>query len=458
MVRAASIDLRRVRKLSGGEAGEGPVLYWMSRDQRAADNWALLHAQAMAMERGAPLAVVFCLASNFLGAGRRQYGFLLRGLEGTAAALEEKGIPFRLLTGDPGKEIPALARRVKAAAVVADFDPLRIKREWKEKAGRSLRAPLLEVDAHNIVPCWLASPKREWSAATFRPRFHRLLDDFLTPFPPLGKHPHPWPDRVLPRGPDWNRLLWAVPGDPTVPEVEEITPGEEAASRVLEGFLRRRLPAYDASRNDPSVPGQSGLSPYLHFGHLSPQRAALLARDRGPAAEAFLEQLTVRRELADNFCHYQAGYDSYAAFPEWARRSLDAHRKDARERVYPLHQLEEGRTHDPLWNAAQMEMVHTGKMHGYMRMYWAKRILEWSASPEEALAAAIALNDRWSLDGRDPNGYAGIAWSMGGVHDRSWGNRPVMGGIRPMTAAGCRRKFDVAAYIGPVRALDDALL
>jgi deoxyribodipyrimidine photo-lyase len=168
--------------------------------------------------------------------------------------------------------------------------------------------------------------------------------------------------------------------------------------------------------------------------------------------ESFLEELIVRRELSDNFCSHTPDYDSFSCFPSWARETLDRHRHDPRQYLYGPEQFEGAATHDPLWNAAQSEMVRTGKMHGYLRMYWAKKILEWSASPEEALETAILLNDRYELDGRDPNGYAGIAWSIGGVHDRPWPERPVYGKIRSMTFQGCRKKFDVDAYVRMVMA------
>jgi len=218
----------------------------------------------------------------------------------------------------------------------------------------------------------------------------------------------------------------------------------------LKSFIDKKLPRYADMRNDPSRDGQSNLSPYLHFGQLSAQRAALEADNvHCPAMskETFLEELIVRRELSDDFCYYNDHYDSFAGFPEWSQRSLNFHRKDRREYIYSLKKFENAQTYDNLWNSAQMEMVKRGKMHGYMRMYWAKKILEWSSSPEEALETAIYLNDKYELDGRDPNGYTGIAWSIGGVHDRAWNERPVFGKIRYMSYNGCKGKFDVEAYV-----------
>jgi deoxyribodipyrimidine photo-lyase len=239
--------------------------------------------------------------------------------------------------------------------------------------------------------------------------------------------------------------------DSTVNEVDWITPGENAAHTALKKFLHTRLKGYDENRNDPNLDGQSGLSPYLHFGQLSAQRVALeVSKYRSEYrkdVDAFLEELTIRRELSDNFCYYNLNYDSFEGFPAWAQKTLNEHRKDAREFIYTKKDFELARTHDELWNASQRQLVKTGKMHGYMRMYWAKKILEWTASPEEALKIAIYLNDKYELDGRDPNGYVGIAWSIGGVHDRAWFDRPIFGKIRFMNSKGCANKFKVKEYI-----------
>jgi deoxyribodipyrimidine photo-lyase len=223
---------------------------------------------------------------------------------------------------------------------------------------------------------------------------------------------------------------------------------------MLRRFIKNRLSRYPDERNDPTKEVVSDLSPYLHFGQLSAQQVALEVRKSGmKGREDFLEELIIRRELSDNFCFYNPHYDRFDGFPDWAKKTLDEHRKDPRDYIYTLEQFESGQTHDELWNAAQMEMVKRGKMHGYMRMYWAKKILEWTKSPEEAQEIAIFLNDKYELDGREPNGYVGIAWSIGGVHDRAWGQRPVFGKIRYMSYNGCRSKFNVAKYIEEVNRL-----
>ncbi|MDR3043773.1 MAG: deoxyribodipyrimidine photo-lyase [Desulfovibrio sp.] len=461
-----------------GSPGRGPVLYWMHREHRARDNWALLHAHAEAARLGAPLAVVWCLANSFLGATIRQFGFLLRGMEETARHLAAAGIPLVVLRGNPPEEVVGHARSVNAALVVTDFDVLRVKRAWLASAARGLAGfcPLHEVDGRNVVPCRAASPKREYAARTLRPKIHRLLPEFLVPLPALPSAPpvppvSPVPWTLTVPEVDWASLRDNLAVDRSVAEVgplpglPDIPPGEDAARAALDDFIRTRLHRYHL-RNDPNAHGVSGLSPYLHFGMLSAQRAALAAQAHangpdGPdvpdvpddCRASFLEELIVRRELADNFCLHAQDYDAVTCFPDWALATLDKHRRDPRPALYDEAQLAAARTADPLWNAAQTEMVVTGRMHGYLRMYWAKQILLWSPTPEDAVRAAVALNDRYFLDGRDSNGYTGIAWSAGGVHDRPWGERPVQGTIRSMTYNGARSKFDVGAYIRRMQAL-----
>jgi len=431
---------------------KGPVLYWMSRDQRAADNWALLHAQREAWVREAPLVTAFCLVPNFLGATLRAYAFMLRGLAETETALRSLSISFVLLRGDPRHDVPALAERMKAALVVTDFDPLRIKTQWREAVAAALRVPLVEVDTHNIVPARYASPKQEYGAYTLRPKLRKLLPDFLTPIPAPRRHPWVW--RQDPGPVAWDEVLKQLRVDRSVGEAPDLAPGSAAGLRVMRRFLREKLAEYPRASRNPAVDGLSNLSPYLHFGQVSAQRVALevsRAAVPAPARDTFLEELIVRRELADNFCLYNSHYDSPEGFPAWARQTLSDHARDPRPYVYSRERLEAGDTHDELWNAAQHEMVQTGKMHSYLRMYWAKKILEWTRSPDEALQTVIELNDRYEMDGRDPNGYAGAAWSIGGVHDRPWGERPVFGKIRYMSYNGCKSKFDIAAYIRRIR-------
>jgi deoxyribodipyrimidine photo-lyase len=444
----------RVRTLKEAKEKSGPVVYWMSRDQRVHDNWALLFAQQAALRQKTSLGVAFCLVPRFLGATFRQYGFMLQGLQEVEKNLEAKNIPFFLLTGSPEEEMAKFVSQHEVGALITDFDPLRLKRMWKKGVLNQIDIPVYEVDAHNVVPCWEASPKQEYAAYTFRPKVKRQLSTFLDDFPNLKKHPFSWRGKA--EQTDWMRVEKSLKIDKGVLGVDWIKPGEKAARIKLDQFIKSKLAKYDAKRNDPNVDGQSNLSPYLHFGQISAQRVVLDIQRRSTDSnehEAFLEELIVRRELSDNFCFHNEHYDSVTGFPDWAKKTLLEHRHDRREYIYSLDQFEKSQTHDDLWNAAQMEMVISGKMHGYLRMYWAKKILEWTETPEEALSIALFLNDKYELDGRDPNGYVGIAWSIGGLHDRAWFQRPVFGKIRYMSYKGAQSKFDVKSYVERVNSL-----
>ncbi|GFH19611.1 photolyase/cryptochrome alpha/beta domain-containing protein, partial [Haematococcus lacustris] len=350
---------------------------------------------------------------------------MLRGLRELAAKLGDKDIAFFMLKGDPTDTLPQLVEQTGAGLLVTDFSPLRVGRQWRTQVAERLPGStvMVEVDAHNVVPCWVVSNKRETAARTIRPKVHKALPEFLVPFPATPTAPAAWartPGLLQPEPVDWEGLLREVLArGADVPEVVWCVPGEAAARAALDGpagFLSpARLALYAAKRNDPNAQALSNMSPYLHYGQIAPARAALeAAKHRArykEAVEGFLEELVVRRELADNFCQFTPDYDNISCAAAWARESLDLHRSDPRPYSYTRAQWEEGRTHDELWNACQLEMVHLGKMHGFMRMYWAKKILEWTASPEDAIELAIYLNDKYELDGRDPNGYVGVMWS-----------------------------------------------
>lgn len=431
-------DNSRARKLNDKEIKVAPVIYWMSRDQRIHDNWALLFAQQIALELKQPLAVVFCLVPKFLQATKKHYDFMLKGLSELEAELKKYYIPLYLLKGEPVAKLPGFIKKYNAAALITDFSPLKISRKWKNQVKNKINTAFFEVDAHNVVPCWVASNKQEYSARTFRPKINKLLPKFLTEFPKIKKHKYKWP-APAPKiyWKNTNSKIW-------------LQSGETEARKMLRYFIKHKLNKYFTARNDPGIDGLSNLSPYLHFGQISAQRITLeikksIASKRNK--DAFLEELIVRRELSDNFCFYNRNYDSITGFPNWARQTLEKHKKDKRPYLYTRKQFEQAQTHDDLWNAAQQELLKHGKMHSYMRMYWAKKILEWSKTPSQALKFILYLNDKYELDGRDPNGYAGAAWSVGGVHDRPWPERKIFGKIRYMSYAGCERKFDVNKYI-----------
>eukprot|EP00455_Lapot_gusevi_P007645 TRINITY_DN13260_c0_g1_i3.p1 TRINITY_DN13260_c0_g1~~TRINITY_DN13260_c0_g1_i3.p1 ORF type:complete len:559 (-),score=80.12 TRINITY_DN13260_c0_g1_i3:10-1479(-) len=480
----------------------GMVVYWMSRDQRALDNWALLLAQHLAIQAEKPLAVVFNVVPTFLNAPVRHFDFMFGGLAEVERDLKAFNIPFFVLCGDPVVSIPAFVKQegLRCDYLITDFSPMRIGRLWREQVAARLHesCSFLEVDTHNLVPVWIASQKQEWSAATFRSRISKHYDEYLVDIPPLKFHPHPFPVEAVPpilptsentpqpeskdeskeeskdesqeekkadvltihggaQPVDWSAIQATLQCDMSVSPVTHIRPGPAAARRTLQDFLTTRLKTYADRRNLPHLNHLSHLSPYLHYGSISVQRIVLEAmkhkKESKEGYDAFFEELVVRRELSDNFCYYNPKYDQYEGFPEWARKTLAEHANDRREFIYTEKQLEEGKTHDDLWNASQLEMVHSGKMHGYLRMYWAKKILEWTPTPQKAFEIAVRFNDKYELDGRDPNGYVGCAWAIGGVHDRGWTERPIFGKVRFMNYAGCKRKFDIAAYVQRVKKL-----
>jgi deoxyribodipyrimidine photo-lyase len=446
------MNKKRIKILKESEFKNGPVIYWMQREQRVNDNWALIYAYERAVENNQSLIVVFNLVDNFLLATLRQYHFMIEGLKEVEAKLNKLNIQFELLVGNPVETIPAYTKKTNASILVTDFNPIRIIREWKEKVRSKIDIPFFEIDAHNIVPVWEASPKLEFAAYTIRPKIKKLLPEYLDEFPNLIK----FSKKVNQSKINWDSVYKSLKIDTTIKPVEDFIPGENAANNLLQNFIEQKLDSYSNDRNDPNKNGISNISPYLHFGQISAQRIALILNQfqEDESVSSYLEELIIRRELSDNYCYYNPKYDNFEGFHDWAKTSLNEHRNDKRDYLYKLADFETSKTHDDLWNAAQLEMVTTGKMHGYMRMYWAKKILEWTKSPEEALEFGIYLNDKYELDGRDPNGYVGLAWSIGGVHDRAWGERPVFGKVRYMNYNGCKRKFDVSNYINKLVKLD----
>lgn len=447
----------RINVIKDLDIEKGPVIYWMQRDQRVKDNWALIHAYEQAEHNGNELLVVFNLVSSFHEATLRQYHFMIEGLKEVEVELAKLNIPFHITTGKPEEEIPKIIIQKNASLLITDFNPLKIILKWKLNVKNKITTPFHEVDAHNIVPVWETSDKLEFAAYTIRPKINKKLPHYLDNFPKVKKFSD---NNFDASAINWDKVYKYLKIDNSVKPVNTFVPGTKAANRTLKNFIENKLEKYGDARNDPNKDGLSKLSPYLHFGQISAQRIALalngLKDDESVAS--FLEELIVRRELSDNFCYYNENYDNFDGFHKWAKETLNQHRDDEREYLYELSEFENAETHDPLWNAAQNEMMVEGKMHGYMRMYWAKKILEWTESPEKALEYGIYLNDKYSIDGRDPNGYVGIAWSIGGVHDRAWTERPVFGKIRFMNYNGCKRKFDVKQYIKKYNNYDQTTL
>ena len=447
----------RVTVRRGGPANaEGrAVVYWMQRAQRAVDNPALETAIRAANLLKKPVVVFAGIVRDYPNANLRSYTFFTEGLKAVARGLERRGIGFVLRVW-PENDLIKFCEEISPCLVVSDENPIREPERWRQTFAKKLRVPFWTVDADVIVPSHLLL-KEQYGARTIRPRITALLDEFLVPVGKLKPRVRWQPKKKIASLSTEADLLENLPINRAVEPVASLHGGTDEGLKLLKSFLRERLAGYDEGRNHPDQDHTSRLSPYLHFGHLGPHTVALAvkaadapARDR----EAFLEQLIVRRELAINFCRYNPNYDNLKCAEPWARRTLAEHARDEREYLYSERQLENAETHDPLWNAAQRQMVITGWMHGYLRMYWAKKILEWTRRAQEAFAIAVRLNDRYELDGRDPNGYAGIAWAIAGKHDRAWGpERPVYGKIRYMSYASTSRKFNSRAYIERINAL-----
>lgn len=442
------------------------MVYIMSRDQRIDDNHALLLAQQSALSSELPLVIAFNLSTKVGVRSREHYKFMLDGLRQVAAKAADLGIAFVLRSGGASEEMVRLLKEIQPKEVFFDFSPLRGSRATQKKIAESAECRCSVVDTHNIVPAWLISDKEEFAAHTFRPKIHRNLADWLVEPASIVQHPYKTDkERCCISWEDAQNIVNKVQKSGIKPTVRS---DETAAVSTLDDYIANKLDAYAVNRNDPNLDAQSNLSPYLHFGQISSLRVALrlisvadspplllrqakLASFEGTPKQidninALLEELIVRKELADNYCYYNEHYDSLAGARKWAKVSLQERIDDTREFTYSLRQWENAETHDNAWNAAQNQLTTTGKMHGYMRMYWAKKILEWSPSPEEAIKTAVYLNDHYSLDGGDPNGYTGIMWSIAGVHDRPWFDRSVYGKIRYMNYGGLKRKFDIKAY------------
>lgn len=449
---------KRVRLLTGNEGYLKreckAIAYWMHRDQRVQDNWALLYAQKLAMENNLPLHVVDCLSvspEKHPEATLRVYDFVTKALAEVEAECHDLDIGFHVLVGpSPAENLLNWMDKFKVGCVVADFSPLRHHRGNLAKLEESLKGKngpcLYQVDSHNVVPCWYASEKQEYGARTIRKKIMDRLPEFLVEFPPVVKH-QVSPGKIEPI--DWEMVMSQLEYDKEVGPTEWAQPGTEAGLRMLKSFVDTRLKIYAEKRNDPNVNALSNLSPWFHFGQVSTARAVMYAKKHSKAAgvAAFVEETLVRGELSDNFCYYNDNYDKVEGAYDWAKTSLNLHRKDKRQYIYTRDELANSLTHDDLWNSAQIQLVKEGKMQGFLRMYWAKKILEWTESPEQALEFALYLNDHYSLDGADSNGFVGCMWSICGIHDQGWAERPIFGKIRYMNYEGCKRKFDINAFI-----------
>ena len=432
------------------------VLYWMQNAQRAEDNAALDLAIWLANALGVGVTTFFALDEQIPYASARTFSFMLQGLRETQARLAIRGAPLVIRRGPAVAELLSLSAELRPAAVVTDLSPLRRGRSLRGKAASTLSVPLVQVDTEHIVP--LRQIGREhWATRTLRPVIERLLPTALVERPQCG------PRIAGPVAPgldldlvDLATLVGTLAIDHGVRPVSDRPGGRVAGLARLRSFLDAGLVGYGVGRR--ATGGGSGLSPYLRFGQLAPLRVALAAQAADvppPDRAAFLEELIVRRELAANFVFFNPAYGSLAGAPDWARATLARHAGDPRPSLYDRDVIEAATTADEAWNTAQRELLTLGRIESYPRMYWGKKLIEWTADSADALALGLEFNDRYALDGRSPNGFTNLLWCFG-RHDRPWPERPIFGTVRTMTQSGIRRKLDLAAYVGRVeRAINE---
>ncbi|HET7478127.1 MAG TPA: deoxyribodipyrimidine photo-lyase [Rubrobacteraceae bacterium] len=447
------IQEERIQDLNEEDARDGDyVLYWMQSSQRAEYNHALEYAVRQANDFGQSLLVVFGLTDDYPEANLRHYAFMLEGLQDVEDALNKRGIKLAVRKGSPDEV--ALEAGKDASLIVTDRGYLRPQKEWRKKVANEAGCRVVQVETDVVVPVELASGKQEHAARTLRPRIHEYLEDFLVELKPTK--PEKQSLNMDAAGLDLSDIEKVLDGmdlDRSVGVLSHLyRGGTSEAKKVFRRFLKKSFQDYEANRNQPQTDFVSHMSKYLHFGHVSPVWLALEAQESNADKkniDSFVEEVIVRRELSMNFVHYTPDYDSYSCLPGWAKKTLEEHKKDDREYTYTAKQLESAGTHDEYWNAAMREMIHTGYMHNYMRMYWGKKILEWSNTPEHAYRTTLYLNNKYFLDGRDPNSFANVAWVFG-QHDRGWTERAVYGKVRYMSAGGLERKSKPDQYVEKV--------
>lgn len=425
------------------------VLYCMEASQRIDYNHALAFSIQTADQLKKPLVVLFNITDKYRHSNLRYYKFMVEGVLKLKDRFKQLGVKFVINRDDYVNGCLKFSK--DACLVVADTNYLKTQRKWRSEVASKIDIAMVEVETDVVVPVRVVSKKQEPYAMTIRPKIYALMDKFIDGVdiqPPKVKSKHldvqSW---------DLNRVedyLDSLNLDKSVSAVSDYTGGYDEAERLLKLFINQKLYRYKELRSDPTVDYQSNLSPYLHFGQISPVYIVKEVLKNYPIEDenvkSFFNELIVWRELARNFCFYNPLYNQYEGIPDWAKHTLEEHLKDRREYIYSLEQLEDAKTHDPYWNAAQKQLLKTGKMHNYMRMYWAKKLIEWTDHPKQAFNIACYLNDKYELDGRDPNGYAGISWCFG-THDRPWQERKIFGKVRYMNDTGLERKFDIGKYV-----------
>lgn len=448
-----AIEIERIKLLNNLPARPEKkyVLYWMQQSQREDVNHALEYAIEQANNLCLPLLVVFGLTDSFPEANVRHYFFMLQGLQEVEERLRIRNIGFVVIRGSPPEV--AINYSKDAAILICDQGYLRHQKLWRKVVSESCSCMVIQVESDIVVPVEVASEKPEFAARTIRRKIHLLLHDFSRI--PDKKKPEKAFNVDIEAGIDLSdpmKLLSSLTLDQTVFPVDHFFRGGTTEAKIrFTRFLKSRLPLYVKNGNQPQTDDISHMSPYLHFGQISPLWLLnqLFSSGNDENTNAYIEQLVVRRELAINFVYYTPEYDSFNSLPYWSRQTLGQHEYDHREHVYTVSMLENASTHDPYWNAAMNEMKYTGFMHNYMRMYWGKKVLEWSATPEQAYNTLLYLNNKYFLDGRDPLSYSNVGWIFG-LHDRAWQENNVFGKVRIMKASGLKRKFNPEEYLQKV--------
>ena len=421
------------------------LIYWMQRAHRISDNLALNFAIEKANSTNLPLIVYFELMIDYPEARSQHFQFMLEGLLEIEEKLKKRGIKFHAFQTKAANRLqPLIQLSAKASCIITDSGYLKIHRNLRRNLLQKVKVPAYIIETESIIPVQVASPKEEYAAYTLRKKIKSKLKQYLRKVdrPTLKNHSNP----ETPGDIDLKQKLENIRSASNNSNLE-IKGGYKEAKVKLKDFIARKLDLYDNDRSDPNKSITSELSPYLHFGHISANEIInQLPNKDNNNIKAFIEELFIRRELSFNFVWYNESYDSLDCLPNWAYQTLKEHSTDKREFVYSLSTFEKAETHDSAWNAAQKELLFTGKMHGYMRMYWGKKILEWTQNPEEAFEICLYLNNKYALDGRDPNSYAGVAWCFG-KHDRPWKERKIFGKVRYMNRNGLKRKFNLKEYI-----------
>ncbi|MFA6200481.1 MAG: deoxyribodipyrimidine photo-lyase [Bacteroidales bacterium] len=421
------------------------VLYKMQASVRINHNLALEAAICKANELDLPLKIIFRIDTSFPEANYRHFVFMIQGIKDIQDKLINLGASFEIITN---KEDNLFLNFINnAASIIMDKNYLRIQKEWKNWIEENANCEIIEIEDNIIVPVSSTSYKAEWAARTIRPKIMSKIDYFTDDSISLTALKHKAQvniEQINRNNKILKHTLKKLKENNYLSEVE-FKGGETYAKNILKEFIDSKLTNYDINHNDPSLKGSSLLSPYIHFGQISPITIVQELK-HNPKAEKFIEQLVVRRELAINYTYFTPDYDKYSSIPLWAKNTLEKHKNDNRSILYNLEKLEQASTLDKSWNASMIEMVETGYMENTMRMYWGKKIIEWSPTPEEAYSRMVYLNNKYFLDGRDPNSYAGIGWCFG-LHDRPWKERSIFGMVRYMNEAGLQRKYKIEDYI-----------